>query len=229
MSRFATLAGDTVGVLLGMGFCDHPVPARFARASRTEQRGELQLRTRRLAHPERGELRLVTIVSPRIDIITLFCFPAPAQSFPVFAMELVVLGPRPVLGAIDLVDLSDTTSSRQLARDWLAQAHRRFPLPAAGDPPDWYQSCRSGSDFFVRPSDEGELTGLCEAHTWLWACYTRHWPQALALDGPGTEQHARRQRNFRHHHRDHSPGLRLLARSFGDAWTREYLHDWLFA
>lgn len=229
VGRFSGLRDRLILDLQQGGFVPRLIPERFAQVRRREQRGELQLCTHILVHADLGEVRLVTIESPRIDFINLFGFPQPWLAYPCYTMEMVVLGPKPILGAIDVVDSSGSNVSQALASRYLAEAHQRFPLVASDDIPAWYQDCRSGDDLFIRPDAEEDLVTICQAQEWLWQRYVDTWPKATILKQSQAKAHHQRQQWLRYHHRDNTPGLRLLERSFGQEWTHDFLYDWIFA
>ena len=92
----------------------------------------------------------------------MFLWPSPTRDAPVYAMEFVVFGPKPIVAVIDAVGLAGPHAAK-MSQDALTAAHMRFVLPQADDPPPWYQDCRSGHDFFVRPTPE-QMPTLGEAH-----------------------------------------------------------------
>lgn len=175
-----------------------------------------------------GEVRGVYIVSPKIEVVNLFFFPAAAYALPVYALEFVILSGRPMVGVIDLPCLDAQEAMREQVSAWMAAAHRDFPLPAAADPPEWYRECRSGLDFFVRPHDIKELQQLHAVHLRLWQDLTQFIVPGEIPPARDEATHRRALQAYKHHHRDHSPGLPLLNNSFGAVWTRRFLSECLF-
>lgn len=204
------------------------LPPGYAHAERAEKNGTLRLRNTFYALPERGELRAVSISSPKIDIVTLFFYPEPDRQLPVFAMEFVELGPRPIVGVIDLCSLLAGINST--TAHLLRTTRSAFPqLVQADDPPEWFQQCRSGDDFFIRPRDQQDLDELATAHLQVWQTLLTLAAQPRRLESAEALAHQQKIQDYKHHHRDHSPGLRLLNRSFGSEWTESYMRDHLFA
>jgi hypothetical protein len=112
----------------------------------------------------------------------------------------------------------------------LQQTHQSYSqLENAGDPPDWYSACRSGDDFFIRPKDLPELETAMEACLHVWVQMIAIIQQPTILASSDTELHGRLIQEYKRHHRENSPGLPLLIRSFGPTWTHEYLSQYFFA
>jgi len=227
MGQFNAVWDQTRTLLLPPGF-DLPVtplslPAEYAEIHQADK--ELHLRFEVLRLGQTGELRSVRIHAPKIAIINLFFFPQPGWDLPIYALEFVALGRRPVIGVMDLLSLSQTYQSQTAAL--MQQAHQLFPLPNADDPPDWYTACRSGQDFFVRPCTEAEFDVLGQAHLFVWKTLLSWIAQATPSEIEAPQLAA--VLAYKTHHREHTPGLRLLESSFGKEWTREFLAGYLFA
>jgi hypothetical protein len=203
---------------------ERPLPASMARVRKPMGRGELILTTRFRNLDDVWDLRTVHIVSPKIEVLTCFLFPEPDRALPVYGMELVMLGRRPVIGVADLVDLNAGGSA---GRNLLADAHRHFPsLPASDDMPEWFAECRSGSEFFMRPDEVTALEALAEVHHHLVDGLL-----ALPAETPAADPqaHGAAIADYKHHHRIHSPGLPLMNSLFGADWTDRYMDEHLFA
>lgn len=182
-----------------------------------------------------GEMRAVLIQAPKINIINIFFFPHPHWDLPVYAMEFVVLGHKPIVAVIDAFSLfpQAVSVSAISINNILKQAHKDFQhLKQASDLPSWYQECRSGQDFFVRPQNEHELLQLTHAHLQIWKALMNLLPQAQdskLQQASINAKHANALKLYKHHHRDNTPGLKLLQQKFGQQWTQEFLRDYLFA
>lgn len=177
-----------------------------------------------------GEARSVHIRGSRVEIINLFLFPDPGVALPLYAMEFVVFGRRPVVGVMDVVPLSGNPGARLCAEALLREAHARHPsLLDAGDPPGWFQECRSGLDFFVRPEGLEGVAELGACHLWIWESLLRHEADAPLVDPPARLLRAAELRRYKDHHRVHSPGLPFLHRTYGAEWTDRFLGEFLFA
>ncbi len=202
------------------------LPAELA----TNHHGDTCFTARFARLPAGGELRSVHIHGPRIEIINLFHFPAPDHALPIYAMEFVVFGRRPVVGVIDAKALNPHPHAAALWRDSLESAHARFPqLNRADDPPPWYEECRSGLDFFTRPEHFGGLGDLVNCHSHVWSLLSSGERDAPRLSGAEAAAHAIALADYKDHHRVNSPGLPFLNRSFGPEWTDRFLRTALFA
>lgn len=226
---FSALLDDSLAALAGLPRSEIALPEAYAQAARPEKQGTLRLSNRFFRIGDFGELRAVLIAAPKIHIINLFLFPAPHRDVPLYAMNFVVLGPKPLAAVIDAVCLAEgMPAAGPLATRWGAARARYGHLPQAEDMPDWYRACRSGHDFFVRPKDGQALAELADAHRHLWREFLLALPAAGLLNSGLTVQHAACITDYKHHHRANSPGVPLLQRSFGREWTEHYLARILF-
>lgn len=204
----------------------------FAARSRVLPSGELFLRSQHLDVPGRGEVRWLRMHARKIEIVAIFFYPLPSQSLPIYAMEFVLLGDRPIVAVLDLVHPPEDGLSRLTVQGVMRQAHARFPdLVNATDPPAWFRECRSGRDFFLRPDGAGH-----EAFARPAAVHFQIWEQLLTMMTvplrPDTREGSLRRAGYveayRSHHRRNTPGLPLLTRSFGSDWTDRFLADSFF-
>lgn len=214
--RTAAVAGDARPL---------PLPDWASDVERELGAGSVQLTTRFWRAAGAFALRTVHIRSPKIEVVTAFAFPDADRALPVLGMELVRLGRRPIVGVLDLVDLDPGSA---LGADLLDEAHDRWPdLDNDDDAPDWFVDCRSGRDFFLRPEDDAPLDLLGDIHLWVSEqLFRRASDTAAAQDAP---RHEAAIQAYKRHHRDHSPGLPLMNRVFGEAWTDDYMDGQLFA
>ena len=209
---------DRLLVALPAPVSDPSIPAAFA----ARESAAVRLAAVRRVLPGRAEIRAVHISGPRAEIVNVFLFPALAA--PVFAMEFVAFGKKPVVGVIDAK--GHEPHGAALAASVLRAAHARHPgLPRGQDAPAWFEECRSGDDFFVRPADLaqfGLLTKLLE-EVWgellegLDSCPAAGAPDLAAVEA------------YKEHHRLHSPGRPFLHRTFGEEWTEAFMREFLFA
>jgi hypothetical protein len=220
---FGTVAEEAISIASGRAL---RLPASLA----SNRRGDVSLTARFARLPAGGELRSVHIHGARIEIINLFHFPAPDRATPVYAMEFVVFGRRPVVGVIDAKPLARHPAAERMWRDALEKAHTLFPcLVRADDPPPWYDECRSGLDFFTRPEHFNGLGELLACHAHVWARLAAGDSGASQLDAAETAAHALMIADYKKHHRENSPGLPFLNRTFGAEWTDDFLRNALFA
>lgn len=196
----------------------------------SNQRGDTRLTARFARLPVGGELRSVHIHGPRIEIINLFHFPAPDRALPIYAMEFVVFGRRPVVGVIDAKPLTDHPYAKTLWQDTLSDAHAAFPdLLRADDPPAWYEECRSGLDFFTRPDEINGIGRLLACHARVWSSLAAAERTAPRIPHADVAAHAQALNHYKDHHRLNSPGLPFLHRTYGTEWTDRFLKTALFA
>jgi hypothetical protein len=229
MLRFEALIGATLQGADQAGWKPLPVAAEFERCTQTLPSGDLLLRTWRRGLAAQGELRIASIESPKIHVVTCFVYPHPALALPLYAIELVELGTRPIVAVLDLAS-APGDPAMAWAHAVLDQAHEESPdLVNADDAPHWYASCRSGRDFFLRPVDSTQTDRVGQIHQVLLTRFLQ------AIHGVGTRAPAEQQiwsvfaANYKAHHARHSPGLPLMQRSFGEDWTTRYLKTCFFA
>ena len=176
----------------------------------------------------RAEMRMVLIESPKIQVISCFVYPHAELALPLYAMELVQLGAKPIIAVIDAAaPIQDP--AQPFMRGWLQQAHdAHADLINADDPPPWFQECRSGLDFFVRPSDLAELQRMGFLHLSLLASYLQALPTAIQRSAIAALEFERFTRHYKDHHAAHSPGLPLMHKSFGPEWTERFMQQCFF-
>lgn len=200
------------------------LPPEFASATRTEQEGELQLDTKILTLTDLGEFRSACMRSAKINILVLFFYPLPKWQLPIYVMEMVVLGKRPVVAVIDITDLQMELPCVPGIRQSFQQLRQRHPhIVESTELPEWYQLCRSGYDFFVRPDSQTILADMIRVHNRLWQEFVCLLHTPLAHGEEATVQYDVKIQQYKRHHRLNFPGSTLLKRSFGNEWTAEYL------
>ncbi len=215
---FAAIIGDLLAALPA-SVSSPPIPDDFA--ARTALGVTLAAHHRLL--PGRAEIRAVHLTGPRAEIVNLFLFPT-GLAAPVFAMEFVAFGKKPVVAVIDAK--GHEPAGAALAARVLRAAHARHPgLPRGDDAPSWFEECRSGDDFFVRPADLAQFARLTRILDEVWQELLAALPAssaALPADLAAVQA-------YKDHHRRHSPGRPFLHRTFGPDWTESFMRDFLFA
>lgn len=203
-----------------------PIQAELAENRKKDTR----FQARFFRTPWGGDLRTVHIKGPKVEIINLFHFPFPEQALPVYAIEFVVFGKRPIVGVIDLKMLVDFEDLAEQSTEIMLAAHQRFPqLKPADDPPDWYEECRSGDDFFTRPESLDLLDDLIACHDYVWERLCTLANARKRLPEAWVEAQRSAVQDYKDHHRINSPGLPFLNRQFGEEWTDRFLREGLFA
>lgn len=228
LSRLESVFTDSAAPFAATSIQERPLATDIAHCERDLGSGTLTLRNRCIDISWGYQLRLVHLRSPKIEIVTAFAFPRGDRRLPLYGMEVVALGRRPVVGVLDLLDLHPASTLPPLAEPILREAHEAFPdLPYSNDQPAWFEQCRSGQDFFLRPDDLDTLLELVDVH--------HHVMGRLAALGSSPDSvsaaadHDAAISHYKRHHRDNSPGLPLLHRVFGEPWTSDYLDGYLFA
>lgn len=176
-----------------------------------------------------GELRSVHIFGPKIQIINMFFFPHYEKELPVYAMEMVLYGKKPIVAVMDLIGMPCTPKASEDAHRVLMKAHEKYPnLHNADDPPNWFTECRSGNDFFIRPKSTEEITNLLSVHNDIWKSLLSLLQGCSLTNKNDLFPFSREVQNYKDHHRENSPGLKFLNRSFGEEWTNAFLKQHLF-
>lgn len=174
------------------------------------------------------EARMALIRSPKIEIVTAFLYPAAGVAAPLYAMELVRLGPKPVVAVMDCAAPPQDPVHAE-AQALLAAVRAEAPaLVQAQDPPDWFVEARSGADLFYRPADGAALHRAGLLHLSLWSTLLLRLQRAAPRSPQAARDFAAFTRHYKDHHRAHSPGIPLLSKCFGADWTAGYLADCFF-
>ncbi len=190
--------------------------------------GHIRLQGRFFDSPM-GELRSVHISGPKIQIINAFFFPHSHINLPIYAMEMVIYGKKPVVAVIDLLGMPSAITSQERAKKILKESHSSNPLIEQGeDPPQWFKECRSGNDFFVRPKSLSDIPDLIEINLHLWKQFVKLYKQQPLSYIQDPKAHQKEISAYKDHHRENSPGLTFLNRSFGSKWTTSFLKYHLF-
>lgn len=222
---FAGLVDQALHCLAPHGSQKVDLPAAYAQPVCER----MTLHARFSTWPAHGVFRSVYITNGKVEIVNIFFFPQPEIDAPIYAMEFVRFGPKGVVGVIDIAPDGISPESATAGRELLIRSHQAHPLLVNGDdPPAWYEECRSGDDFFVRPDSPLAFLELCEAHQSLWQEYVSLVAAAPVLGGDSRKRHAQAIAAYMDHHRLNSPGLPLLHRTFGEDWTDHFLRHYLF-
>lgn len=228
MSGLGALLEASRAALSLAGFVSQTLPAAYASRRHALPSGEVAIDT--WIHTDAGgnEARLALIRSPKIEIVTAFLYPAAARIAPLYAMELVRLGPKPIVAVMDCAAPPEDPCCAS-AQALLAAVRSEAPrLVQADDPPDWFVEARSGADLFFRPADVAALQQAGLLHLSLWTTLLLRLDTAPARDASAAAAFAAFTRHYKDHHRAHSPGIPLLSKCFGADWTAGYLADCFF-
>jgi len=221
---FNSVIQDTLLALASLGCQAQPLPDTFARVERKEVDGVLVMETHFMTVADKGELRWVHIYSPKINVLTLFFFPYYRWQLPVYCMELVVFSAQPIVAMLDIVCLTAMSCSNTVEQFMTAAHQARPELQQATDTPDWFERCRSGQDFFIRPQNDNDMKTLSAIHLALLSPIKALVEQANLFTDQNALTHQHCLQSYKNHHRLHAPGLRLMNRSFGEQWTDDYMN-----
>lgn len=221
---FRVLIEQSLAAIEPLGCTPLVLPRQYAQITRPELDGELVMDTQFMAVADKGELRWVHIYAPKINVLTLFFFPNPQWQLPVYCMEQVIFGNQPIIAMLDAVCLASMACHEKID-GWLQKAHQANPqLQQAQDTPEWFEQCRSGQDFFIRPENDHYRQMISHLHLRFLESLSNWLVAAEAFDGKLTGQHRHALQAYKNHHRIHAPGLKLMNRSFGEQWTDTYMN-----
>ncbi|MEQ1543448.1 hypothetical protein [Methyloglobulus sp.] len=206
------------------------LPQRFSKIERKEQDGVLTLENHFFRVGDVGQLRIAYTHAPKINIIAVFFFPQCRCQLPVYSMEFVMLGQKPIIALMDMVCLIQHMPISTIVKDFMDSAHSAYPEFNQEEVfPQWFEECRSGDEFFIRPRDMSEFSMLGKIHALLIENLAKLFQHVEIFDKDTTTLHKTYLDDYKKHHKINSPGLRLMNRSFGESWTEEYLTAYLFA
>ncbi|MEO0797120.1 MAG: hypothetical protein AAFX93_18355 [Verrucomicrobiota bacterium] len=195
----------------------------------SNSRGSISLTAEAIHLTHLGELRLVNIISPKICIINLFFYPQDASELPVYAMEYVRFGPKAVVGVVDMKWLPEHRTPTWIANTMTAVSLEVGDLPRGQEMPKWYEECRSGNDFFLRPENEDDLDRSVMCHQLTWLAFLKKLSHgATRVTNNEPEICSKLVSQYKDHHRINSPGLPFLNRTFGKPWTDTFLSEFYF-
>jgi hypothetical protein len=227
---FAELTAQTIGIAREHGFEVRELGLPFAHAVSELPSGSLTLTTQSLIAEGLGELRAMNLSSSKVDVVTMFLIPETDRDLPVYAMQLVSLGSRPIVAVLDAHALYDGSTLRPRSNALLDEAKSRFPVSRSEDMPDWYKECRSGHEIFSRPEPVEGFAGYRDAHLWLVRSLLADYASnGRTLEDAMAALHRERCRAYLRHHAVNSAGKPLMSRAFGDDFTRRYLDECLFS
>jgi len=225
--RLSSFATCTTEIALAAGMERVSLEPDLASAEKTGSNGSLKCHGQSLFCAT-AELRMVLIESAKIQVLSCFIYPQENIALPLYAMELVQLGAKPIVAVLDAVAPPGDLSS-SFAISMMARAHHSVAdLQNATDPPPWFQDCRSGHDFFVRPDSSEDLRRMGLLHLCLVSDYLLALPMSAARDQSAAVAFGAFSRHYKDHHAANSPGLPLMEKSFGSAWTAHFMQQFFF-
>jgi len=225
--RLAQLVDLSASLAGAAGLQAVEIDPALASAEKVQASGSLRCVAQTFANAS-TEVRMVLIESAKIQVISCFVYPQPELALPLYAMELVQLGAKPIVAVIDAVVPAGDPAG-DWTQTWLKQAHAAVPhWINASDPPDWFAECRSGLDFFLRPASAEALLQAGVMHVNLFASYLNHALAAGSRDSQQAHAFSQFARHYKDHHAANSPGLPLMTKSFGPEWTDRFMQQCFF-
>jgi len=225
--RLSSFATCTIEIALAAGMEQRSLNPDFASAEKIGPSGSLKCHGQTLFCGA-AELRMVLIESSKIQVLSCFIYPQEDVARPLYAMELVQLGAKPIVAVLDAVAPPGDLSSG-FAKSMMSRAHHSVAdMKNATDPPPWFQDCRSGHDIFVRPNSSEDLRRMGLLHLCLVSDYLLALPAAATRDQSATQRFGEFCRHYKDHHAANSPGLPLMEKSFGSAWTEQFMQQIFF-
>jgi Ferredoxin-dependent bilin reductase len=206
------------------------LPGRFSSIQHDEHDGVLTLENHFYQINDVGQLRIAHTYAPKINIVAIFFFPEPGFQLPVYSMEFVMLGEKPIVALMDMACLVSSTPISDVVKGFMASVHSQYPEFSRTEIlPEWFEQCRSGDEFFFRPNQAEDFKTLSKIHLLLLQNLTQLFQNAEKYDEDKSLLHKANLDTYKIHHKINSPGLRLMNRSFSSEWTQEYLTNHLFA
>jgi hypothetical protein len=226
---FQNIVEQTLEAFSGFNCQKVNLPDSIAHIERNEINGVLNLENNFVTVNNLGQLRIVHIHSPKINIITLFFFPDYRWQLPVYCMESVVFGLQPIIGILDTVCLLSSMLCYDQVKKIMINAHNDCPqLQQANDMPEWMTHCCSDNNFFIRPQGIEQIADLCTLHLSVLADFAKILQRAKLFCTQDARLHRGYLQDYKDHHRINAPGLNLMNRSFGEQWTNDYMSNYLF-
>lgn len=227
VTNAATQLQDLLPALCA-GLTPLDVPPAWRAHSAERPGGAVHLHYERHGNPQGMDLRFMRLSSAKIEVQTLFVYPAPACAQPVLAAETVSLGGKAQILVLDtpwLAALPDATAA-SAPYAWASAVQRlqqQQQLANSANIPAWYTDCRSGHDVFLRPDHALVATQFGRyAHAVSQLCQNA-WATAATLDAAQTQAHRAALAHYRQHHHAHSPGVPLMSRCFGADWASGFM------
>ena len=223
-----SLQERSLGLISHLPYSELKLPPEFQSVSKPEINGDLRLQNSFFDIKNIGQIRNVTITSEKINVFNFMFYPEPMVQLPVYASEFVCLSDKPIVAVIDakcLVDMPLGNCVKRLLIDTRAKINYE---QANNDPSDWFDQCKSGLEILIRPTTMAQLLSLFESHLEVWQGIVRLFKTHQQTNKTISKTHAENIARYKRQHSANYPGLPLLIRSFGPAWSSAYLDTYLF-
>jgi phycoerythrobilin:ferredoxin oxidoreductase len=181
-----------------------------------------KLRQIRAAHVQGGAA---------LQVLNFVIFPQLEYDLPFFGGDLVTL-PGGHLIAIDMQPLFHDEAYKARYAEPMAKtfAHYQQLLPWGGDFPDDAKQFFSPVFLWTRPSQTEDVeTHVFEAFQAYLKQYISYVEQAERITDPDRLAEIKRsQLNYLHYRAEKDPARGMFKRFYGEEWTEEYIHGFLF-
>ncbi len=231
---FLDYAVDLLGQRLDLQ--PYPIPAGFDRNQCTTGKGakeqvvittshafrSAKLRQIRAAHVEGGD---------SLQVLNFVIFPEPQYDLPFFGADLVTL-PGGHLIAIDMQPLFQTPAYRAQYSDSIVPILQSYlpDLPWGGDFPEEAKAFFSPAFLWTRTKDDDIVaTRVFEAFKEYLQAYLDFVDRAQPISDPQRlAEILQAQRAYLKYRSEKDPARGMLTRLYGEEWTEEYIHGFLF-
>lgn len=186
-----------------------------------------------LSHARREccEVRMVLIEGSANTIINTWAFPFAPNVQPVYAAELIAMAGQPRLTFMDIQVPSMAPAEASRVRLATHSIRREFEdIHCTEEPPAWAIDATAGNYLFGRGAAKDAFPRIQRCYLELWDAY-RDLLASTSSHESGSDQVTSAQQGlaaYQLHHMQHSPGQVFLGKVFGQAWTDDFLTNFLF-
>ncbi len=215
----------------------YPIPDGFEHKSAITGKGKRQAEVLTTSHgyqtPKLRQIRAAHVQGgDALQVLNFVIFPHPTYDLPFFGADLVTL-PGGHLIAIDMQPLfRDEPAYRAKYADPVMPTFRRHQqhLPWGGDFPEEAQQFFSPAFVWTRPSEtEVVETQVFECFKDYLNLYIDFVEQADQVSDPAElDRIMQSQLAYLRYRAEKDPARGMLTRFYGEEWTEEYIHGFLF-
>ncbi|MGK7940585.1 MAG: phycoerythrobilin:ferredoxin oxidoreductase [Crocosphaera sp.] len=214
----------------------YPIPKGFERKEETTGKGKRQENVLTTSHafksPKLRQIRAAHVQGgSSLQVLNFVIFPQLNYDLPFFGADLVTL-PGGHLIALDMQPLfHDALYQQQYSEPILPlfQRHQQH-LPWGGDFPEEAKPFFSPAFLWTRPQEtEAVETRVLEAFKDYLQAYLNFVKEAQPItDSQRLEEILQAQRRYIAYRAEKDPARGMFTRLYGEAWTEEYIHGFLF-
>jgi hypothetical protein len=177
------------------------------------------------------EVRMVLIEGTANTIINTWAFPFAPNVQPVYAAELIAMAGLPRLTFMDIQVPSMAAAEASRVRLATQSIRQEFEdIHCTEEPPAWAIDATAGNYLFGRGAAKDAFPRIQRCYLELWDAY-RDLLASASSHASGGESLVSAQQAlaaYQLHHMQHSPGQVFLGKVFGQAWTDDFLNNFLF-